>query len=85
MSDTDDAPGMGAGPDVTTALKYVLDEKPSVEVREGLFPIRAVLLAIVYGTRGEVNVPLTTDQARLLADTLVETADKLDAASGTQN
>jgi hypothetical protein len=76
----------GGDADAAAALKYALgDGKPRVEVRQGLFPMRAVLLAIVYGTRGEVNVPLTPDQARECAEALVECADLLDAQRGDQN
>jgi hypothetical protein len=73
-------------PDEPTALGMLLSEEPTVEARLQAFPVRRVVLAVIFGATGEVTIPLFADQARAFADTLIELADQLEAeGSGGQN
>jgi hypothetical protein len=73
-------------PDERTALGMLLSQQPRLELREQRFPVRQIVLAVIFGDAGETTIPITVDAARLFAVDLVELADKFEAeGSGEQN
>ena len=50
------------------------------------FPVRGIVLAVIFGDVGESTIPLESDTARLLAEDLVGLANRFEAeGDGAQN
>jgi hypothetical protein len=58
-------------------LDKVADVDPKIEVRQMLFPLRRIVLGIVFDQIGEVTVPMFVEQARELGACLLELAEQL--------
>jgi hypothetical protein len=69
-------------PDEAQALGYLLSEDPRLELRQQLFPARQIVLAVIFGSRGEVTIPITPAAARAFAADLAALADQYEAEGG---
>jgi hypothetical protein len=73
-------------PDERIALGMLLSQQPRLELREQRFPVRAIVLAVIFGEVGETTIPIEFDAARGFAQDLVALADKFEAeGTGEQN
>jgi hypothetical protein len=73
-------------PDEHTALGMLLSQQPRLELREQQFPVRGIVLAVIFGQVGETTIPIEPDAARGFAEDLVKLADKFEAGgTGEQN
>jgi hypothetical protein len=73
-------------PDERTALGMLLTQQPRLELRVLEFPVRTIVLAVIFGESGEVTVPITPDSARKFASNLLELVGELEAGgNGSQN
>lgn len=58
-------------------LDKVANVDPTIEVRSQVFPLRRIVLGIVFCQIGEVTVPLFAEQARELGACLLEFAEQM--------
>jgi hypothetical protein len=58
-------------PDEPAALGRLLSEDPRLELREQRFPVRAIVLAVIFGNVGETTIPIEPAAARSFAEDLV--------------